>query len=588
MYSLIINYIFMVVTFVYASVLFCDIYFRTKSSKAKFNLLFLPLSIILLSTGFLLELSTEGHFVFTLFPSLMIYTGFCFIGYAWLTFSYFIAQKNKEKCSLLNIISLIPLLLVLLLIVTNPLHNLLYIQPHSIKMDFNSEYLCILILSGVYVLLANIILLNSFLRNKAISFKLKITFLIVLAFIPIFFYVRIFHLRHFELVPACLLLGYHVVLRCIPDSYKPFEIVPNSITSIVQNMEHSILITNKKNNIVTFNSSFTNAFGSMAIIKESTPLDVFVETLKQSTVLNMESHTILDAMLFDIDKNISGNIHVNTPIDKWYFVLIQNVLNSKGKKIGKLISFNDITTIHNLNHKLKQKNYELEKINLQLKNTNEKVLKHTLMAEELAITRERNRILSELHDSIGQAYTSNLALARCTEALLLSNRREEALDSLEEMASTTKELLFNISSSVNDKHAIFQQQPLKDILNKLFNSYRKSGMAIQFRLDTDVDILEYRIRHNIYRICQEFINNSLKHSMAENIYISIKEINGKIILEIADDGIGCDMVYKGIGLKGIEYRISEIEGEVLFISDKSRQKGFIIRAEIPIKRESKQ
>lgn len=130
----------------------------------------------------------------------------------------------------------------------------------------------------------------------------------------------------------------------------------------------------------------------------------------------------------------------------------------------------------------------MERINLELKKTNEKILKHTLMAEELAITRERNRILSELHDSISQAYTSHLALARCTETLLIKNRRKEALDSLEEMSSTTKQLIFNMSSSVNDKESILQQ-PLREVLNKLFKSYRKSGIAIQFRLNTDIEML---------------------------------------------------------------------------------------------------
>lgn len=93
----------------------------------------------------------------------------------------------------------------------------------------------------------------------------------------------------------------------------------------------------------------------MTNIKESDPLGVFVEKLKQSIVLDEESHDILDAMLLEIDKDISGNIHVLTPVDKWYFVLIQNFLNGRNRKIGKLISFNDITTIQDLNYNLKKK-----------------------------------------------------------------------------------------------------------------------------------------------------------------------------------------------------------------------------------------
>lgn len=604
----------MVITFIYASALFCNIYFKTKSRKAKLNLLFLPLSIIILTAGFLLELPTKYTFKYSWLSCLFIYTGLCFMGYSWLIFSVFISSKeNKMDYDLVNInnfheklickikhnfphikkhnhvinaIALIPPIMILILIVTNPIHDLLYIQPHdSLGMNTNPEYLLILLVGGVYVLLANTILLYKFLRDTVFSFKLKIVFLVVLAIMPISFYTRIFYLSYLEIVPICLLIGYQILLNAVSFNYKLFDIVPRSIASIVQNMEQSILVTNRSNTIANFNTSFTNSFGNMANIKESDPLEVFVQKLKQSIVLDEESHYILEAMLLDIDKNISGNIHVLTPVDKWYFVLIQNVVNGRGKKIGKLISFNDITTIQDLNHTLKKKNCELERINLELKNTNEKILKHTLVAEELAITRERNRILSELHDSIGQAYTSNLALARCTETLILKNRKKEALDSLGEMSSTTKQLLFNMASSVNDKEAILQQ-PLEEILNKLFKSYRKSGIAIQFKLNAEVEKLEYGIRHNIYRVCQESINNSLKHGKAKNICITIEQANNKIILEVTDDGIGCDLVHKGIGLKGIEYRISEIGGEVFFISDKYKQKGFIVSAKIPTRRES--
>lgn len=585
MSNLINNYILMVITFVYACASFCDIYFNIKSIKSKLNLLFLPLSIMILSSGFLLELSTDGIFIYTMFSCFLIYTGLCFMGYSWFVFSTFISFKNGKLISLLNTITILPLLLIFFILISNPFHSILYILPHSsTEMNFSNVYFCILFIGGLYVLFANIILINRFFTNTFSSSKQKLILFIILAFLPICFYIRVFYISHFELVPLFLLIGYHIIIYSVSGSLKLFDIVPKSISSIVHNMEQAILIINKGNYVVNFNSSFINSFGNITKIKESDPLEVFVKNLRHFTALDKEGQTILNSMLLDIDKNISGNIHVNNPVEKWYFVFIQNVQNIKGKKIGKLISFNDITTMHNLNNELQQKNTELAKINEELKFTNDKIIKHTLMIEELSITRERNRILSELHDSIGQAYTSNLALARCTETLLLSNQRNEALDLLEEMTSTTEQLLYNITSSVNDKDTLLQQQPLKEILQNLFKSYRKSGIAIELNLDTDVDLLDYRLRHNIYRICQESINNALKHGMPKNIFISIKAINKKLLLEICDDGIGCDLVFKGIGLKGIEYRISELDGEVYFISDKTAKKGFTVRAEIPIRR----
>jgi signal transduction histidine kinase len=44
----------------------------------------------------------------------------------------------------------------------------------------------------------------------------------------------------------------------------------------------------------------------------------------------------------------------------------------------------------------------------------------------------------------------------------------------------------------------------------------------------------------MFRISQEALNNIAKHAQAKNVEISIHEASGRVMLEIADNGIGFD------------------------------------------------
>ena len=77
-------------------------------------------------------------------------------------------------------------------------------------------------------------------------------------------------------------------------------------------------------------------------------------------------------------------------------------------------------------------------------------------------------------------------------------------------------------------------------------------------------ILKKTQQYALYRICQELINNTIKHAEAKNIYISIVSRNDKVILLYEDDGKGFDYfgAKRGYGLSNIEAHIHEINEEI--------------------------
>jgi len=69
---------------------------------------------------------------------------------------------------------------------------------------------------------------------------------------------------------------------------------------------------------------------------------------------------------------------------------------------------------------------------------------------------------------------------------------------------------------------------------------------------------------NLFRITQELINNSLKHSNAKNIRITLSEFDEFISLFYFDDGIGFDIdtIKLGLGISNIKERVAICNGKV--------------------------
>jgi two-component system sensor histidine kinase UhpB len=71
-----------------------------------------------------------------------------------------------------------------------------------------------------------------------------------------------------------------------------------------------------------------------------------------------------------------------------------------------------------------------------------------------------------------------------------------------------------------------------------------------------------------YRIVQEQMNNVTKYAKADKVIITLKTDNDILILSVADNGVGFDVMQKskGIGLKNISSRVGFYSGNMNIIS----------------------
>ena len=121
---------------------------------------------------------------------------------------------------------------------------------------------------------------------------------------------------------------------------------------------------------------------------------------------------------------------------------------------------------------------------------------------------------------------------------------------------------------------------LRDLIEKISSPKLTVNLQIE-GLNNDLD---QNIQVTLYRIIQECINNTIKHSGADKIDISVIQTDHRITTEIADNGKGFDpskVMDKrdGLGLQNMNARIELLKGLVRI--DSAAGEGTRIFIQIP-------
>lgn len=159
--------------------------------------------------------------------------------------------------------------------------------------------------------------------------------------------------------------------------------------------------------------------------------------------------------------------------------------------------------------------------------------------KELQLNRERERIARDLHDNIGSRLTSlSLGLRRAGRGE--DRNRLDWVDTLQEEANTTlAELRDTIWVMTKEKVDVEQ---LRDKLENMCWRLKQDHPGIQFHLEADIPGKTRQLSPDhamsLFRIAQEAVNNSLKHSQAKNIIIRLEVDQRTLALEVEDDGVG--------------------------------------------------
>lgn len=193
-----------------------------------------------------------------------------------------------------------------------------------------------------------------------------------------------------------------------------------------------------------------------------------------------------------------------------------------------------------------------------------------IMLEESARTAERLRIARELHDAVGHHLT---ALSIQIELARHANPEET---SLVEAQGITKSMLAEVRAVVRE----MRNEPTLD-LRSAIESLLQGLPAPKTHFDVSGNPagLDPAMAHALFRAAQEGLTNAIRHSGADNIWISLTIEAEKVTLVVRDDGRGIQELQEGNGISGLRERIESVGGTVS-ISSKASE-GLTLTMHIP-------
>jgi signal transduction histidine kinase len=105
-------------------------------------------------------------------------------------------------------------------------------------------------------------------------------------------------------------------------------------------------------------------------------------------------------------------------------------------------------------------------------------------------------------------------------------------------------------------------------------------LSLPVEIKISDDQLPERVAVAVYFVCAEALTNVAKHAAAPHIAVAVTSSDGRVRVEIADDGIGGADPAQGSGLRGLADRVETFGGTLLVESTSGH--GTRLAAEIPL------
>lgn len=202
----------------------------------------------------------------------------------------------------------------------------------------------------------------------------------------------------------------------------------------------------------------------------------------------------------------------------------------------------------------------------------EETHKKELLKTQIEIqTQTMQHIGREIHDNIGQKLT---LASLYTQQLAFQNKAPIINDSIKNIGEIINDSIADLrllSKSLTDNS--IETHSLSQLINEECEKINNLKQChVHFTNKTIRDIESYQIKSIVFRVTQEFIQNSIKHANCKNISVLLEHNNDLIQLILKDDGDGFNIETlntSGIGLKNMQKRTELIGGNFKLESKKT-------------------
>jgi len=219
---------------------------------------------------------------------------------------------------------------------------------------------------------------------------------------------------------------------------------------------------------------------------------------------------------------------------------------------------------------------ELQDAQVQLRN-------HADTIEQLAVSRERNRMARDLHDTLAhslaalsiqlQAIRSAIECDPKAAATLADEAIAQARSGLQESRNAIQALRSDPLASLG---------LIGSIRGELLSLEARTGLSCEMTVSGESIDLSNSDELTIYRICEEALRNIERHATAAHVVVRLEYGDDTSVLLVEDDGQGFEPAGQGVdsfGLAGMRERAAIAGGDLTVQS--APGKGTVVRLVIP-------
>lgn len=496
------------------------------------------------------------------------YFGIDYLGFFLLLFALLYSKGALPKPLTLGLLNLLPTLC-FLTILTNPLHHHFYSYYDFYKDSFGVLFFASQIIQYIY-LFSSIVILGKGFTHQAIFGGNKylgraFAAIVLLPILGNIYYMLIkltdvpwiFSFPFFDFTPITSSIA--LILFMLPAiKYRFLDITHLAYSSVFQTLPSGIAFFSPQEHLYGFNTTFIQQFPhtltGTRVVDFCNSLPILDEDLKTQLYCFLTSKTSEKQFMTIVLEDFTAyNVFINRTKEKYVCVFFTDV--SAPIQLAK----------------------QLEKKHIELKETNLRIVALAEGARELALTRTQTKIAQDIHDILGHSLTVVIGTADLACRSTSTFEAEEKLRQIEELLLNS---LTDLKNSLHGKSLDLGYTSLIRAITSLSND----TLCLDFTLQGTPYELSTKITESIYRICQEAMTNAIKHGMAKTLHCILRYRKHEIELYLIDDGKGCKLIKKNLGLTGMVDRVNELKGHITFGSNTEHETstGFHIHVQIPI------
>lgn len=344
------------------------------------------------------------------------------------------------------------------------------------------------------------------------------------------------------------------------------------LSTTLKSIDDAVVTTDNDYHVILFNSAAEKITGWLADEALGKKIQTIVEVTEQ-TDNDRDSRAILLENLENSSTQSNG-LQLRTKSGSTLPIELTSspILNSDGETSGYVFVFRDIS---------------------ERKDAEEKLLAYQEKLRSLASVlsiledRERQKIASQLHESIGQV----LAMSKFKLASLLNDdlpeahqqELQEVYSLIEDTLRDTRLLTTEISPPV-----LYELGFKAGVSWLLERTESKHNIQTHLRDDNQEKPLDDDIRIILFRATNELVQNVIQHAKAQNVTVHLSRNDSYIQVQVIDDGKGFDVstlsptvdMQNGFGLFNIRERLEHLHGS--FSIESSPDEGTRVTLQAPL------